>query len=139
MITDITFDFDNRITLAPGSDLWPVPCGADGHLYTAWGDGGSFGGTNSDGRASLGFARIEGSPDSFVGMNVWGGKDVQSPATFTGKSAGILSVDGVLYAWINTQAGDPPDFRLATSRDRAATWQMESWVFPSTDFVPSTV
>ncbi len=44
--------------------------GPDGHLYAAWGDGGGFGGTNSDARVSMGFARIEGPPESFLALNI---------------------------------------------------------------------
>ncbi len=52
MIQDIAWDFGNTVRLAPGSDLWPVTWASDGHVYTSWGDGGGFGGTNSDGRVT---------------------------------------------------------------------------------------
>jgi hypothetical protein len=129
VIKSITWDFDNLVRLAPGSDLWPVTWAADGHLYTSWGDGGGFGGTNSDGRVSLGFARIEGPPESLVGINVWGGKNPENPATFGGKAMGMLSVDGILYAWINMQNENPPDYKLIWSDDSAATWQQSTWSF----------
>src|SRR4051812_48998428 len=58
----IEWHWDTYKTAAPGSDLWPVTWGPDDHLYAAWGDGGGFGGSDSDGRVSLGFARIEGDP-----------------------------------------------------------------------------
>ena len=45
MIEGITWHWETHRTAAPGSDLWPVTWAADGHLYTAWGDGGGFGGT----------------------------------------------------------------------------------------------
>src|SRR6266850_1427199 len=48
-----------------GSDLWPLAWAADGELYAAWGDGGGFDGNESSqtgGKASLGFARISGTP-----------------------------------------------------------------------------
>ena len=40
-----------------------------------------------------------GSWDNYQGFNVWGGKNPENPAQFTGKSYGILSVQGTLYAW----------------------------------------
>lgn len=139
VVESISWDFDNLTRLAPGSDLWPTTWAVDDNLYTSWGDGGGFGGTNSDGRVSLGFARIEGSPESFKGINVWGGKNAENPATFTGKSGGILSVDGTLYAWLNTQQGNPPNFRLIWSSDLGASWQEANWTFPSNVFAPSTI
>ncbi len=74
VIAGVTWDWTMRRTAAPGSDLWPVTWGADDLLYTAWGDGGGFGGTDQDGRAAMGFARIEGPPERFVGVNINGGK-----------------------------------------------------------------
>src|SRR6516225_8388534 len=105
VLAGITWHWETHRTAAPGSDLWPVTWGADGHLYTAWGDGGGFGGTDQDGRVALGFARIEGSPERFVGINVNGGKDPRHRASFAkhGKSGGVLAVGDRLYAWLNTQ------------------------------------
>jgi len=139
VIAGITWDFDRLVRLAPGSDLWPVTWADDGHLYTSWGDGGGFGGTNSQGRVSLGFARIEGAPSSFKGVNVWGGHRGSHKPTFKGKTAGIICVEGVLYAWINMQNGNPPDHRLAWSSDHGATWQLSKWAFPKNGrFFPAT-
>ena len=137
VIKGITWDFSGLIRLAPGSDLWPTTWAADGNVYASWGDGGGFGGTNDSGRVSLGFARIEGSPTSLTGRNVWGGYQAEHPATFEGKSAGMLSVDGTLYAWINTQNSSTPDIRLAWSSDLGATWQLSTWKFASSTFAPS--
>lgn len=133
------FNFGTHDQAAGGSDIWPTTWGPDNNIYTSWGDGGGFGGSNSDGRVSLGFARIEGMPGSFAGHNVWGGKNAEHLATFGGKTAGILSVDGVLYAWINTQNGNPPDFKLAWSTNLGASWSLSDWNFPSSGtFFPST-
>ena len=73
-VTDVTFDWSTHNEEAPGSDNWPITWADDGHQYTSWGDGGGFGGTNFDGRVSLGVARVEGSASSYQGYNVWGGK-----------------------------------------------------------------
>jgi len=139
VVAGITWDFGHLVRLAPGSDLWPVTWADDGHLYTSWGDGGGFSGTNSRGRVSLGFARIEGSPPNFRAINVWGGHEGLHKPTFKGKTAGIVCVGGVLYAWINTQNGNPPDHRLAWSADHGATWQLSKWAFPKSGrFFPAT-
>jgi hypothetical protein len=122
---------DTLTTAAPGSDIWSVTWGADDNLYTGWGDGGGFDGTNSDGRVSIGFARIEGEPEEFVGVNVNGGKNaLHLPSIERGKPSAIISVDGILYVWLNTQNGEPPDVQLAWSDDLGKTWQLSDWVFP---------
>jgi hypothetical protein len=107
VIAGLTWDWKTRRTAAPGSDLWPVTWAADDHLYTAWGDGGGFGGTDQNGRVSLGFARIEGPPERFAGVNANGGKDPEHPASFPrhGKVGGMLAVGNRLYAWLNAQNG----------------------------------
>ena len=69
-ITGVTWDWSTRDTLAPGSDNWPVTWADDNHQYTCWGDGGGFGGTNSLGSVSLGFARVEGDWHNYTGKNV---------------------------------------------------------------------
>ena len=134
VIKSITWHWDTHTTAAPGSDLWPVTWASDGDIYAAWGDGGGFGGTNSDGRVSMGFARIKGVPESYVGINVNGGKNPEAPASFPKKckTGGILSVDGTLYARLNLQDGEWPNvnFGLAWSEDLGATWTKASWVFP---------
>lgn len=134
VIESIAWHWETHQTAAPGSDLWPVTWGPDGHLYTAWGDGGGFEGGNSDGRVSMGFARIEGPPERFRGININGGKHPEHPASFPqkGKSGGILFVEGTLYARLNLQNGKWPDVdhSLAWSDDRGATWRQTSWVFP---------
>jgi hypothetical protein len=138
VIETITWHMDTHITAAPGSDIWPVTWAADDNLYLGWGDGGGFGGTNTDGRVSIGFARIEGEPEEFIGVNVSGGVNAVHPASIErGKPSAIISVDGVLYVWLNTQNGTPPDFRLAWSYDFGETWQLSDWAFPKTgDFFP---
>jgi len=141
VIERVIWDFRGIRRLAPGSDLWPMTWAADDNLYTSWGDGGGFGGTNHDGRVSLGFARISGFPPQFVAANVWGGKNAEQQASFGGKTAGMLSVGGVLYAWINMQNAKTPDIRLGWSLDLAKSWQLADWKFAdprSPTFFPST-
>ena len=134
VIRDITWRWETHRTAAPGSDLWPITWGPDGNLYAAWGDGGGFGGTDSDGRVSMGFARIEGGPTDFRGFNVNGGKNPENPASFPkkGKTGGILFLDGTLYAMVNLQDDRWPNVNhvLAWSTNCAATWSKADWLFP---------
>ena len=137
VIASVQWDFAHVRKLAPGSDLWPVTWGRDGNLYAAWGDGGGFGGTDRDGRASLGFARIAGSPPDLTTENVWGGKDAAHPAQFGGKVDALLSVSGVLYALGGVWPGapglrtwsSPHEHRLLWSADLGATWKTADWAF----------
>jgi hypothetical protein len=130
VILGVEFDPSTRQTHARGSDIWPITWADDDHQYAAFGDGAGFGVADAreqsgPARVSLGVARIEGGPDAYRGVNVWGGKDAQNPATFTGKGTGILCVGGVLYMWV---AGPGslcvPETRLAVSRDHSRTWQL---------------
>src|SRR5262249_54389953 len=134
VIAGIDWDWKTHRTAAPGSDLWPVTTGADGNLYLAWGDGGGFGGTDQEGRVPIGFARIEGPPETFIAVNVNGGHAAKHAASFAehGKTGGILAVGDRLYAWLNTENGTWPavDQVLIWSDDRAATWNRSTWMFP---------
>lgn len=103
---------------------------ADGHQYTAWGDGGGFGGSNSDGRVSLGVARVEGAADDYHGVNVWGGKGAEAPAQFEGKSYGMLALGCTLYMWVVPQPMPHlRESRLAWSEDSGRTWKRADWAF----------
>ena len=134
VIARVEFDFSTHQRHAPGSDNWPTTWADDGHLYSAWGDGGGFGGTNSSGRVPLGVARIDGDATNYTGTNIWGGFEPQHPAQFSGKSYGILSVEGVLYMWVVPQPNPHLDHcRIAVSRDRGATWQLADWSFTFAD------
>jgi hypothetical protein len=117
---------------AQGSDNWQLTWADDNHLYGAWGDGGGFGGTNSDGRVSLGFARVEGDWRSYKGTNIWGGKDALAPATVEGKSWGTICIGGVLYMWIvpkSLLADMQSEARLYSSGDHGKTWVPARWAF----------
>jgi hypothetical protein len=133
VIESITWDWGTYHNGAPGSDLWPITWGPDGQLYGAWGDGGGFGGTDSDGRVALGFARIEGEPENWRGFNVNGGKNPEHAATFAkkGKSTGILFVHGVLYASVNLEDGEWPNVNhvLIWSTNKGASWTRADWLF----------
>jgi hypothetical protein len=134
VIKGLTWHWDTYQTAAIGSDLWPVTWGDDDNLYVAWGDGGGFGGTDSDGRVSMGFARIEGGPERFQAFNVNGGKNPEHPPSFPkkGKTAGLICEGGVLYTLINLQDGDWPNVNhvLAWSTNKGASWEKCAWLFP---------
>lgn len=137
IITGIDFDLATLQSEAPGSDNWPLTWGADDHQYTSWGDGGGFGGTNTDGRVSMGVGRIEGPYPTYSTSNVWGGKDAANPAQFEGKSYGILSVEGTLYLWRTGNGSDDSAFRhqqLFRSRDNGAHWEPTGVGFSPADF-----
>jgi hypothetical protein len=151
-ISGISWNLSTVLSMrkAVGSDLWPMTWAADGSLYAAWGDGGGFNGTETSkttGRASLGFARITGTPQagnpaSFSGQNVWGQAPqfAQYQATFGGKVDDLISVGGVLYGqggiWTaaNCNCADPtiknednPVRTLVWSSDLGKTWQIAPW------------
>jgi hypothetical protein len=132
----MTLDWSPHRRDAPGSENWQLTWAADDHLYGAWGDGGGFGGSNSDGRVSLGFARVEGDWSNYKGVNVWGGKNSLSPATFEGKSWGAICVGGVLYMWVvpkSLLADMQSEARLYSSHDRGRTWKSADWAFTRAD------
>jgi hypothetical protein len=133
LISGITWHWDTLKTAAPGSDLWPIAWGPDDNLYTAWGDGGGFGGTDSDGRVSLGFGRIENGPENFRGVNVNGGKNPEHVSSFSkkGKTSGLLFADGTFYTLVNLQDGPWPNVNhaLAWSTNSGANWTKAEWTF----------
>ncbi len=141
VISSIRWDITSKRTLAPGSDIWAITWAADGHQYTTWGDGGGFGGTDSDGRASLGFSRIVGGKNDYVGVNLWGGKNSKNAAEFRGKSYGIISIDRVLYMWREHQ--DAPGENvygtstLYRSTDASASWDETSVSYNAGFFTPT--
>ena len=158
VVTNITFDWSSHDRRAEGSDNWALTWADDNHKYTPWGDGGGFGGTISDGRVSLGIARIEGLLSSYRGGNVWGGKNplnnnawIRSPGnqwiitsaenshlrlkypvgTARAKSYGILSVSGNLYMLAGPGSGAESykETRLFQSTNHGVSWSPASWAF----------
>ena len=132
-IDSIEWHWETYTNGAIGSDLWPVTWGPDDNLYTAWGDGGGFGGSDSDGRVAMGFARIEGTPEHWRGFNINGGKNPEHPASFPhkGKTAGIAFVDDTLYSIVNLQDGKWPDVNhvITWSTNSGATWSKAPRLF----------
>jgi CubicO group peptidase (beta-lactamase class C family) len=110
---------------ARGSDNWPMTWADDGEQYTAYGDGWGFE-PRVPQKLSLGFARVSGSPQDFVGRNI---RSPSGESTGDGprgrKASGMLMVDGVLYAWVRN-AGNS---QLGWSTDHAMTWTWADWKF----------
>ena len=136
VISKVDFNWASSTRLAPGSDNWPLTWAAGGDQYTTWGDGGGFGGTNSDSRVSLGIARVEGDdPDLFSAVNVSGGKNSLHPAALEGKSYGILALGETLFLWVSpgSDAQNYAEARLAVSQDGGAAWEKAGWAFKQSD------
>ncbi len=132
VIAGIRFDTDHLRRAAPGSDLWPITWSDDDQLYSSWGDGGGFGGTDSDGRVAIGIAEITGQGDHWNGINILGGrKPVYGPTPFPGKSNGILSIDGILYLHVIEQ-GKWWRAKIGRSADRGQTWKFNEGAFDPT-------
>jgi len=131
VIERMDWDFNSLKRAARGSDIWALTWGDDGNLYTSWGDGGGFGGSNYIGRVSMGVGRIEDGPENWRGFNVWGGANPESPETpFLGKAAGMLSLDGVLYMSVSKQDVWTVG-KIARSTDHGRTWSSGDWDFKS--------
>jgi hypothetical protein len=127
-ITGVSWNFDSHKQAAPGSDLWPVTWASDNHIYTSWGDGGGFGGTNDLGRVTIGVGRIEGSADALNATNTFGGFNAEAPATFEGKPIDMIALDDAIYMMVTKQ--DTWDAMMACkSTDGAKTWTCSGWNF----------
>jgi CubicO group peptidase (beta-lactamase class C family) len=121
------------IRKAKGSDNWPLTWAEDDQLYTAYGDGRGFKPLVPR-KLGLGFARIEGSPPSFRGVNIPSpsGEQVGDGAA-SKKASGILCVEGVLYLW----ARNAGNAQLAWSKDQGITWEWSGWKFTSSFGCPT--
>ena len=121
----MTFDAKSHRRAAQGSDNWPITWSSDDNQYAVWGDGGGFGGTEDEGRASFGVARVEGDGHNYHGVNRFGGKSAQCNSDITGKGHGApISIGGILYAWVTPGAGAEgyEKFTLYRSRDQGCEW-----------------
>lgn len=113
---------------AEGSDNWPITWGTDGHLYTAYGDGWGFE-PKVQNKLSLGFARIEGGPADFVGINIRSDTGEQYGDGQKGiKASGLLMLEGTLYLWARNANHHGEYAQLAWSTDGGTTWTWSPWV-----------
>jgi len=120
---------DTIVRKAAGSDNWPVTWADDDAIYTTWGDGRGFE-PQVPGKLSLGFARIDGPPESFTGVNIRSAAEQVGDGRAGRKGWGILCVDGVLYLLMGHADGKGGQSQLAWSRDHARTWTFADWRFP---------
>lgn len=133
LIKGIRLDLASRITDGLGSDIWPITWADDDHQYSAFGDGAGFEAIDykeqyGPHRVSLGVSRIEGEPTNYKGVNVWGGKNHEYPAQFSGKGTGIICVNKTLYMfWAGPESFTVPETRIAVSHDHSKTWALSDW------------
>lgn len=119
----VKYNKHSKQQYALGSDNFQVTWAYDDHQYAAWGDGGGFGGNNTEGRVKLGIARIVGDKNDYFGLNIWGGYKAENPAQFEGKSWGMICLDSILYMWVTTeQHPHTKEVTLAYSDDLGAHW-----------------
>ena len=114
---------------AKGSDNFPLTWSNDGALYTTYGDGFGFK-PFVPVKLSLGLARVTGTPQDFVAVNLRSDAIEQYGDGRRGmKSWGILSVRGVLYLWLGHADHKGGQSRLAWSDDHGSTWTYADWRF----------
>ncbi len=114
---------ESIVRKAEGSDNWPLAWGDDDALYTAYGDGNGFEPFVPE-KLSLGFAKITGGPENFVGANIRSETGEKKGNGRKGlKASGMVMVDGVLYLWVR----NADNAQLAWSADHAATWTWSDW------------
>jgi CubicO group peptidase (beta-lactamase class C family) len=116
---------DTIVRKARGSDNWPLTWADDGHQYTAYGDGWGFEPFVPK-KLGLGFARIEGDPPGFKGVNIRSPSGEQfGDGAKAKKASGMLCAESVLYLWTRN-AGNA---QLAWSKDHGKTWEWADWKF----------
>jgi hypothetical protein len=109
-IAGIVPNWSAGITQANGSDLWSQTLGSDGDQYGFFGDGGGFGGSNTNGFASFGIAAITDSTPGKISdaVNVYGGLNTEHAASISGKATGILEIGPVGSEEFYALAGTKP-------------------------------
>jgi CubicO group peptidase (beta-lactamase class C family) len=125
-IKGIRWDAPSTIVrVAYDSDNWPITWADDDALYAAYGDGRGFE-PYTETKLGLGFARVDGHPEAFKGVNVRSetGENLGMGARGA-KASGMLSADGLLYM-LARNAGNS---QLAWSKDRGLAWEWADWRF----------
>jgi hypothetical protein len=124
---------ESIVRKARGGDNWPLTWADDGFLYTAYCDGNGFEPFLPE-KLSLGFARVEGGPADFKGINIRSATGEQRGDGKAGKKAsGMLMVNGVLFMWTRN-AGNP---QLAWSKDHGQTWAWSDWTWTTSFGCPT--
>jgi CubicO group peptidase (beta-lactamase class C family) len=117
---------------AKGSDNWPLTWADDGHLYAAYGDGNGFEPFVPE-KLGLGFARVDGGPTDFIGINIRSTVENKGQGKDGKKASGMMMVDGVLYMW----ARNAGNAQLAWSTDHGKTWEWADWKFTTSFGCPT--
>lgn len=129
VISNIIWDGASNITRkASGGDNWPLTWADDDNLYTAYGDGWGFE-PKVPKKLSLGFARVEGTPNNFSGINIRSSDEQYGDGRSGKKASGMLMVDGTLYMWVRNANKKGERSQLAWSIDYGKTWKWSTWKF----------
>jgi hypothetical protein len=118
---------------ALGSDNWSTTWADDGHLYTGYADGWGFEPQIST-KLSLGFARVEGDPADFQGVNLRSDDEQTGDGRRGKKASSFLMVDGVLYMWVRNANNNGRHCQLAHSTDYSENWTWSDWRFQEFGF-----
>jgi hypothetical protein len=157
VFTGLTWNWSTGFNQQNGSDLWSVTWGVDDNIYTFFGDGGGFLGSNSLGRASFGVAEIMGPApapntipviDPSDAFNIYGGYNTSHPSLINGKVNDIISVGPDFYALGGIYqpgidpggpSGAPNHFEVVYSKGNAYSWQSNysNWIFCSDQTNPT--
>jgi hypothetical protein len=140
LIGSMTWNWSSGMNQQNGSDLWPVTWGADGNLYTFFGDGGGFFGSDTLGRASFGIARITATTpgiSSTTNTNVYGGLNASHPSSINGKAGSLIAIGSSFYAIgsiyrtgeTGGPSGAPNHSEIVYSDGNAYSWQDSAWSF----------
>lgn len=113
---------------ASGSDNWPVTWGNDDNMYTAYGDGFGFQ-PRVPSKLSMGFAKVEGTAETFNGINIRSVNEQYGDGRGGKKSSGILMVDSVLYMWVRNADNNGNESELWYSNNHGEDWTDVGWNF----------
>ena len=115
LVTGVSWDTATYRYAGVGGDLWPVTAGADGKVYTAWGDGT----VTCPVYVSYGTAAVAGGPSAALRRVGCG-----PPGERHGKLISLLDVAGTLFAVAYLQ-GRPDTGAVAvwSSPDHGRTWR----------------
>ncbi len=129
VVTGISWDASTYRFSGVGGDLWATTSGADGKVYTTWGDGT----VACPVRVSFGVASVAGGPGTTLARAGCG-----TPGDKADKLISLLAVDSNLYAIAYLQLLKGASATAVwRSADRGATWRRPSWTFPQGELSPA--
>ncbi|MDA0709369.1 MAG: serine hydrolase [bacterium] len=111
-----------------GSDNWPMTWAEDGHQYTAYGDGNGFA-PYTPNKLGMGFARLEGSANTFSAVNIRSDAENTLYGQNGRKASGLLSVAGCIYLLARNDNQKGQHSRLGWTADHMRTFQWARWCF----------